>query len=448
MKILIVSNLYPPHYVGGYELHCSQVTEYLHRAGHKVRVLTSSYRLPTDGNGSRKFIDENVGAVPVERSLRHYGLDPQPTGRFYTLKMARRQLADARRFSQALDEFQPDIVNWWNLEGITKAILPIPGAQGIPDIHCGVADTWLIREYGLYGESESLSWFQFWQGEWGPWFFRPILRRVLARWEKRVQREGIPTRPFPNRPYHVWFVSEFMRYEHIRAGLVFASSEVIYNGVSAEQFYAPRGPLDFENGRLRLLYAGYIEPNRGLHTIVEALALLPSDLREKVELSIASSGPPKASKYFEEVETRIGQLGLSKTVIFLGKMRHDEMPRVYRGHHVLISATTRKEGLPLTMIEAMCAGCAVITTGSGGAIEVADRADLPIFPKEHPVALSRLIAGLVRNRELVCQIAQRGQEVALREFTFLRMAGQACNTFQMICERKERQLKPQAHVAE
>src|SRR5437870_5404347 len=43
MKILVISNLYPPHYVGGYELHCEQITEGLRARGHEIQVLTSDY---------------------------------------------------------------------------------------------------------------------------------------------------------------------------------------------------------------------------------------------------------------------------------------------------------------------------------------------------------------------------------------------------------------------
>ena len=90
----------------------------------------------------------------------------------------------------------------------------------------------------------------------------------------------------------------------------------------------------------------------------------------------------------------------------------------------------------MTMLEAMCAGCAVITTGSGGAIEIADIAHLPIFPKDHPVALSRLIARLVLDRELVFQTAMRGQQVVLRNFTFARMMADLIQTFRALCTER------------
>ncbi len=46
MKVLVLSNLYPPDVVGGYELACRQVADALAARGHEVRVLTSSPRVP------------------------------------------------------------------------------------------------------------------------------------------------------------------------------------------------------------------------------------------------------------------------------------------------------------------------------------------------------------------------------------------------------------------
>ena len=42
MKILVLSNLYPPDFLGGYELACRQVVDALRRRGHDVRVLTTA----------------------------------------------------------------------------------------------------------------------------------------------------------------------------------------------------------------------------------------------------------------------------------------------------------------------------------------------------------------------------------------------------------------------
>ncbi len=84
------------------------------------------------------------------------------------------------------------------------------------------------------------------------------------------------------------------------------------------------------------------------------------------------------------------------------------------------------------MMEALCSGCAVITTGSGGAWELAESAGLPVFPKDHPPALSQLLAGLLSDRIRIYEIAKRGQNAVLRDFTFERMMAQLMSRFETL----------------
>ena len=100
------------------------------------------------------------------------------------------------------------------------------------------------------------------------------------------------------------------------------------------------------------------------------------------------------------------------------------MAQVYKEHDLLVFPSTRGEGLPLVMAEAMIAGCAVITTGSGGAQEIAELARLPIFPKEDSFALARLLENLLEHPERLQELAMNGQTVALRELTLEKMIEQ------------------------
>jgi glycosyltransferase involved in cell wall biosynthesis len=81
----------------------------------------------------------------------------------------------------------------------------------------------------------------------------------------------------------------------------------------------------------------------------------------------------------------------------------------------------------MVMMEAMCAGCAVPNTGSGGAIELSDRAGAPLFPKDHPFALSRLLLALERDRRWLAEIALAGQRTVLRDFTIDRMLAETAD---------------------
>src|SRR5512136_2081378 len=43
MKLLFVTNLYPPHHISGYEMLCHEVATHFKAHGHQVHVLTSTY---------------------------------------------------------------------------------------------------------------------------------------------------------------------------------------------------------------------------------------------------------------------------------------------------------------------------------------------------------------------------------------------------------------------
>ena len=376
-------------------------------------------------------IRDRRNGVTVHRWIGQHIFAPYPMLRPWTPMAARRDLRDAERFTELLDEFRPDVVSWWSLYGVAKILLPIPIARGIPDVHW-IEHWWMIAEYGRSGEIPAAFWKSVWDGEWGPQPMRPLFRGFGRAWERRVAARGLPTREFPNRPTHVCFVSEYLRDLHREAGISFPSTQIIHGGVPVDAFYAPREPRS-ATAPLRLLYAGQLSADRGLHTVVEALGALAPESRSRATLSVAGSSA--SSDYQDRVAKLVSKLGLDGCVTFLGRVPHAEMKRTFSQHDVLVFPSMREEGLPLTMVEAMLAGCAVVTTGSGGAIEVAKAADLPMFPKGDAEALGRLLASLIASPQDVAQLAARCQQVALSEFSLERMMQRWIATLERIVSK-------------
>lgn len=433
MRIAIVSNLYPPHYLGGYEVHCAQVAEALKRMGHEVRVLTSTYGMPASNEGRSHLAQHDVNGVPVSRWLNQYYFEPQPKwDRPWMFWRAKRELQDCDKFVKFVEEFRPDVVNWWNMNGMTKVLLPLPGRWGIPDVHA-VDDLWLVYDYGQGGKQSAAFWQQFWSGHWGPMLLRPVLRPIVALWERRVCAYGITTRDLSHHPSQVCFLSEYLRKVHRDAGMDFPSSRVIHGGVDKNRFFqALPKPAD-ATGRLRLLYAGQVTPDRGLLTVIDALGEIPESTRRRMTLTVVGGGPPA---YLSTVTARIKELGVQDHISILGKVSHDRIPDVFKAHDVFIFASKRPEGLGFVCIEAMLAGCAVVTTGSGGSKEIAEAADLPMFPPENPRALSVLLARLEAQRDQVSEIALRGQRVAVRQFSLDRMMEDWQQVFEELGSRR------------
>ncbi len=427
MKILMVSNLYPPYYVGGYELRCSLVAEGLRQRGHDVRVLTSRY-----GLGSTGPVQECVAGIRIDRILGQYHHSaPSLAGWPYFLSIVRPQLRDASQFIRVLDEFQPDLVNWWAISGLTKAILSIPRLRKIPDVFC-VEDDWIIEEQARGEQGERPLWSSLWGKDDKPWYWRPLLVWLMERWKTRLLNQGIETSAAPFSPKHVCFVSEFLRDEYKAASFEFPSAEVLYGGVPVARFFFQRGAVSAKPEMARMLYAGFISRDRGLHTAIDALNLLPHEAKSRATLTVV--GEYNDAKYFREVCDLVRDLNLSDRVMFVGKKSYDEMPGIYRAHDLLIAPSARREGLPLSMMEAMLSGCAVVTTGSGGAAEIARLADLPLFPKGDAPALSRIMRNLIGDYQALERIAKRGQEIAAREFTSDRMVQRFSKTFERLHE--------------
>ncbi len=436
MKILIVSNLYPPHYIGGYELRCAQVAEALSGAGHQVKVLTSRY-----GCDSENVYEEEINGVRIERSLGQYVYGCQrPISRPYFIGFVKRQLRDARHLIRNLNAFKPDVVNWWSISGLTKAILSIPKMRGIPDIFC-IDDIWMIEEQDRYPGGVD-PWTSAWREENKPWYWRPMFVWAMAAWKRRILKEGIDLTGRPFEPVHACFVSKFLRAEYEKHGIKFPSAEVIYGGISIEKFYCRR---EFEGGAqrpVRLLYAGQIISQKGLDTVVKALCLLPSSLREMTVLTVVGEDHTIGSQYLEKIKNSVRDLQLEQHVQFIGPRMYDEMPAIYRNHDVFVAPTMLQEGQGRTLIEAMLAGCAIVTTGSGATLETAKLADLPLFEKGDPKALARVLEQLIADPSILRAIAERGQNVAVREFSFDRMIKQFCETLEQLRSRGHRNVGP------
>ena len=72
IRILVLTNLYPSHAVGGYEPLCRDVVQPL-RQGHEVAVLSTRFRV--EGSAASEDKEQGVFSVelPVERTAQLLG---------------------------------------------------------------------------------------------------------------------------------------------------------------------------------------------------------------------------------------------------------------------------------------------------------------------------------------------------------------------------------------
>jgi glycogen(starch) synthase len=129
LKILVISNLYPPHYEGGYELGCRDVVDGLKQRGHDICVLTSTY-----GVGQTCIHDY------VHRQL--LATIKSPVGRFGTwFRVIQSEVLNQMTVKRVIHHFQPQIIYIWNIAFIPLSIALVAEVSGCPVVYY-VSDEW------------------------------------------------------------------------------------------------------------------------------------------------------------------------------------------------------------------------------------------------------------------------------------------------------------------
>lgn len=153
---------------------------------------------------------------------------------------------------------------------------------------------------------------------------------------------------------------------------------------------------------------GRLVPIKGLDIFVDAAALIHRAL-PAAHFIIVGDGPLRA-----ELTRRARAAGLSGQVHFLGWRR--DLEALYPDLDLLM-LTSLNEGTPVSIIEAMAAGRAVVATRVGGVGDVIeDGATGVLVPPRDPVALAAAALSLLREPERRRQMGEAARAAVLPRF--------------------------------
>lgn len=246
MKILVLSNLYPPNAVGGYERLCHQVANKLGERGHDIFVLTSNFGPVAAASADRR----------VRRTLRLL-CDSQSIYRPFVGSVAEREAVNAHNRAElrrVVSEIRPDLVFGWNLYFLDGSFQKEMGELGVPTA-LFLTDNWLIAAM--------------------------TPERIHQHFERHVHGD----KPFPTSngpgdlrlPYLAIFGSAFVQALYQSCGFVFEHETIVHNGVNApvqDPDLAPDRKALYRQGELRLLFAGRLVDIKGPQDCIAALPLI------------------------------------------------------------------------------------------------------------------------------------------------------------------------------
>ncbi len=154
------------------------------------------------------------------------------------------------------------------------------------------------------------------------------------------------------------------------------------------------------------LYVGASDWHKNIEGMLHALAIAR---RRGHDALLAWAGRLRDDRA-RDVGEMARRIGVADAVRMLGFVSDDELAVLYRAActHVLVS---RCEGFGLTVVEAMAAGCPVLTTRGGSLDEVAGDAALTVDPDDH-AAIGDALGRLFSDGALRSDLAARGRQRA------------------------------------
>lgn len=377
MKILVISNIYPPIQIGGYEQLCFDVVQGLISRGHSVRVLTS-------GAG----VDPHLGEEGVDRTLL---LDRE----FYSPASLFRPLwampVNRRALTRAVDTFDPDVIFVWNLENVGRPLMRQIAALGRSVLY-HVSSPWIIQDDQVTHLLRSAPG-------------APVKNALKAFLRPFFRAVGMMSEPQEHAVTNASFSCAHLRNTVLSAGIAVHNPVVVHEGIAV-------GPLPQRDlnrtppgDTLRLLYAGQLVPHKGVHTAIQAVARLAAE-GEQVFLTVIGKGRPDYEEQLRELVTAAGIDGL---VSFLPPVPREELSAVVVRHDVLVFPSIWEEPWSLMLLIGMACGIAVVGTPTGGSGELlVHRENALVFPAGDAAALAEQVRVLNEDRPLLVRLAENG----------------------------------------
>lgn len=204
---------------------------------------------------------------------------------------------------------------------------------------------------------------------------------------------------------HILAVSPVVRDEIRGFQDTTAPIEIIGNVIDTE-FFSP-APSDTKNSRttFRILSVGGLQPVKGMHRVIEAVALLEKRSARPFDLMIIGDGPEHAA-----LEAMALRFGIGDKVHFAGHRDRAAVRDSMRQSDAFVLASEH-ESFGVVIAEAMACGLAVVATNSGGAEFVIEPGTGVLVPVGDTHAIADALVGLMAKRVVVRASAARSSIV-------------------------------------
>jgi glycosyltransferase involved in cell wall biosynthesis len=391
--VLIVSNLYPPMEIGGYEIAAKDVANELVNEGLSVNVLTSDYRI----------VDFSLRESQILRTLKLIG---SWYGDYRVGNRLENERHNYNTTARLLDSLNPKVLYAWNQANLGAGPLIAAAKRKIPILH-HIMGVDLLTE--IYNRKAPLT------------LLKKVIRTCLLgrHCEKRMTNQHIQ---------NAIFLSRFLKNHYEQHQVIPDLSRVIHPGIRVENIH-PKSCYEIHGETVEIVYVGQLAPHKGILEIKEAIHSLGENF--KVRLTLIGDGEKHyVNKILDGARFPILHKGwLGRDIIF--SQLHD--------FNIGIFSSTWDEPFGIAQIEMMAAGLPVISSGTGGSIEaVSNNENGILYDSRNPGDLAKKLAWLISEYSThAARIGKQARETAQTEFSAARMSKEIRNVLNEISYKSD-----------
>ena len=325
MRILFLTNLYPPVVLGGYEVACANVARALAGRGHDVRLLTTWSHLPLRPD-QPSWVDRSLD---LHWFVPHIASDQRVWERELHSSFCS-SYVNTLRLLQTIRGFRPDIVYVWNVAGI--------GGVAMLDLLNQVKVPWAIHLMDRIPSELKVH--------------TPVT--VLGLFNAQGSELYASAR--------IISMSQHLVDEIEMTGQIdFPQGVDLIPGWADETDALPHEPY-LKGGKARFVTAGTVRPHKGIDLILQASSALKMSGRD---FSVDIYGDGEIQRYVDMART----LQVDDRVSFKGSRTQPDLLKLYAAYDSFLFPTWEREPFGFTPVEAAARGAIPIMTRNCGASE-------------------------------------------------------------------------------
>ncbi len=248
---------------------------------------------------------------------------------------------------------------------------------------------------------------------------RPLRNRLLYAIAGRVIRRADTNRVLSEREKAI-YVRRGVPAERIAVLATPARVDLFARPVPPAQIAALRHALGLLPDASVLLWVGFPAAVKNVDLLLAAYARVRAQ-RPAARLVIAGN--------FDSRPDFVRRAS-AESVIFAGRVDHDDLPAYYQ-MATIYAHSSRYEGVPKVLIEALASGTPVVSTGHLGAEEVVRPGESGLLTAHTPQALSAALIDLLDDPARARVMGAAGQRDVLARFDYQRQLDRVVESFRL-----------------